>query len=118
MTPQEKNVFGKLFTKTKLGTPKVELGAVQDFDKMTNDFFKKSQVFESSVQKVEQSIKGMQGSFIELQKKSSELDAMYQKLKKQALDLGVSLPNEIENNYKISIASLSNDLATFKKYNK
>lgn len=114
MNPDVKKVLGKF----ELESHKVELGAVQDFDKMTNDFFKKSQVFESSVQKVEQSIKGMQDSFIELQKKSSELDSMYQKLKKQALDLGVSLPNEIENNYKISIASLSNDLSTFKKYNK
>lgn len=114
MNPDVKKVLGKF----ELESHKVELGAVQDFDKMTNDFFKKSQNFESSVQKVEQSIKVMQDSFIELQKKSSELDSMYQKLKKQALDLGVSLPNEIENNYKISIASLSNDLATFKKYNK
>jgi hypothetical protein len=30
MTPQEKNVFGKLFPKTELGTHKVELGLTQD----------------------------------------------------------------------------------------
>lgn len=30
MTPQEKNVFGKLSTKTELGTHKLELGIIQD----------------------------------------------------------------------------------------
>jgi len=30
MTPQEKNVFGKLFTKTELGTHKIDLGLTQD----------------------------------------------------------------------------------------
>ena len=30
MTPQEKNVFGKLFTKTELGTHKIDLALVDD----------------------------------------------------------------------------------------
>ena len=30
MTPQEKNVFGKLFTKTELASQKIELGLTQD----------------------------------------------------------------------------------------
>jgi hypothetical protein len=30
MTPQEKNVFGKLFPKTELGSQKIELGLTQD----------------------------------------------------------------------------------------
>ena len=33
MTPQEKNVFGKLFTKTELGSHKIELGLIQDLNK-------------------------------------------------------------------------------------
>jgi hypothetical protein len=31
MTPQEKNVFGKLFTKTELGTHNIELGSIDVF---------------------------------------------------------------------------------------
>jgi hypothetical protein len=33
MTPQEKNVFGKLFTKTELGTHKIDLALVDDLKK-------------------------------------------------------------------------------------
>ena len=32
MTPQEKNVFSKLFTKTELGTHKIELALVDDIN--------------------------------------------------------------------------------------
>ena len=35
MTPQEKKVFGKLFTKTNLATHRVELGIAEDLDKLT-----------------------------------------------------------------------------------
>ena len=34
MTPQEKNVFGKLFTKTELGTHKIDLAAIDDINKI------------------------------------------------------------------------------------
>jgi hypothetical protein len=34
MTPQEKQVFGKLFTKTELGTHKVDLAAIDDINKI------------------------------------------------------------------------------------
>ena len=37
MTPQEKNVFGKLFTKTELGTQKVELASVKELEKYLSD---------------------------------------------------------------------------------
>ena len=33
MTPQEKNVFGKLFTKTELGTHKIDLALTDDLKK-------------------------------------------------------------------------------------
>ena len=33
MTPQEKNVFGKLFAKTELGTHKIDLALIDDIDK-------------------------------------------------------------------------------------
>jgi len=37
MTPQEKNVFGKLFAKTELASQKVELGIVDDIAKISAD---------------------------------------------------------------------------------
>jgi hypothetical protein len=60
----------------------------------------------------------MQKQFIELQKISSSIDNDYQKVRKASLELGVSIPTKIENNYKKTLAILKNDFATFKKYNK
>lgn len=37
MTPQEKNVFGKLFTKTELGTHKIELASLKELQKSISD---------------------------------------------------------------------------------
>jgi chromosome segregation ATPase len=37
MTPQEKNVFSKLFSKTELGTHKVELASVKELQKSISD---------------------------------------------------------------------------------
>jgi hypothetical protein len=55
----------------------------------------------------------MQKQFIELQKISSSIDNDYQKVRKAALELGVSIPTEIENNYKKTLAILKNDFANF-----
>ena len=104
--------------KTKLKTEKIELGLVDDFEKKTGTFFIQGGKFETAVQKIELGIKEMQKQFIELQKISSSIDNDYQKVRKAALELGVSIPTEIENNYKKTLAILKNDFATFKKYNK
>lgn len=37
MTPQEKNVFSKLFTKTELGTHNVNLASVKELEKYLSD---------------------------------------------------------------------------------
>jgi hypothetical protein len=104
--------------KTKLKTEKIELGLVDDFEKKTGTFFIQGGKFETAVQKIELGIKEMQKQFIELQKISSSIDNDYQKVRKAALELGVSIPTEIENNYKKTLAILKNDFATFNKYNK
>jgi predicted nucleic acid-binding Zn-ribbon protein len=117
---KEETIISKLYEakKIELGTHKVDLGLVDDFNKMSNSFFTQSQKFENAVQKIESNIKEMQTQFIEVQKISSEIDSNYQKVRKSASDLGVSIPVELENDYKRVLASLKNDLATFKTYNK
>jgi phage shock protein A len=114
----EKLVNNSLFGKTELASEKIELGLVQDFEKLTNDYFTQSGSFEKSVQKVESSIKEMQDKFINLQKSISTLDSQYQKLRKTTSELGLEIPVEVENNYKKSLAILKNDFETFNKYNK
>jgi hypothetical protein len=118
MTPQEKKVFGKLFTKTELGTHKVDLSIIDDFNKLGNSYFIQSGKFETQVQKIESAIKSMQTEFISLEKLVSEITTEYNKAKRLSIDLGVDLPTQIENEYKKVLAVLKNDLATFKTYNK
>jgi hypothetical protein len=46
-----KTVFEKLFKEeTNLSTHVVELGLIDDFNKLTNSFFTSSQKFETSIQ--------------------------------------------------------------------
>lgn len=114
-----KTVYNKLFKEeTKLATHEVELGMLQDFEKLTNSYFTQSGKFEQSVQKIETAIETLRTEFINNQKVASSIDSEYQKFRKSALDLGVQIPVEVENNYKRVLALLKNDLETFKKYNK
>jgi hypothetical protein len=100
--------------KTELAMQKVELGLVDDFEKKTGTFFIQGGKFETAVQKIELGIKEMQKQFIELQKISSSIDNDYQKVRKASLELGVSIPTKIENNYKKTLAILKNILQLLK----
>ena len=49
MTPQEKNVFGKLFTKTELGSHNVKLGLLQDTEKAITEYFNSTDTANSKI---------------------------------------------------------------------
>ena len=55
MTPQEKNVFSKLFTKTELGKHEVELGVLQDLQSL----FEKALTFIKEADTEKQKLKSM-----------------------------------------------------------
>lgn len=112
------DIFKKIEDKTELASHEVQLGLVDDFAKMSDNYFQQSSKFETKVQKIESSIKEMQDEFIVLQKTASTIDNEYQKLRKLSIDLGVQVPVNAENDYKKVLAILKNDFATFKKYNK
>ena len=102
--------------KVELAKHEIELNLIQNFEKLTNSFFVSSGKFETSVQKVESSIKEMNNQYVEHVKVLSIIDSEYQKLRRSALDLGVNIPAEIENNYKKVLAVAKNESATKKKY--
>lgn len=102
--------------RTDLAKHIVELGLVQDFEKLTNSFFVSGGKFETTVQKVEASIKEMNNQYVEHIKVLSTIDSEYQKLRRSAIDLGINVPVEIENNYKKVLAVAKNDTDTKKKY--
>lgn len=110
------NRADEIQSKIELGTHEVELGTIQDFEKLTNSFFVSSGKFEATVQKVEASIKEMNNKYVEHVKVLSTIDSEYQKLRRAALDLGVNIPAEIENNFKKVLAVAKNESDTKKKY--
>lgn len=112
-----KSVFSKIAEdKTELAKHEVNLALIDDFDKLTDSFFVSGGKFEKAVQKIESSIKDMNAEYVEHVKILSTIDSEYQKIRKAAMELGVNLPKEIENNYKKVLAVAKNDLNTKKKY--
>ena len=111
-----KNVGNKLF-KTELESHKVELSMIDDFNKLSSTLFTQSNKFEQEVNKIQSAIKSMQTEFIALEKLLSQITTDYGKAKKTAMDLGLNLPAEVENEYKKVLEVVKNDLANFKKYN-
>ena len=112
-----KSVFSKIAEdKTELAKHEVQLNLIGDFEKLTDSFFVSGGKFEKAVQKVEASIKDMNAEYVEHVKVLSTIDSEYQKIRKAAMELGLNLPKEIENNYKKVLAVAKNDLNTKKKY--
>lgn len=100
MTPQEKNVFGKLFTKTELGSHNVELGLIDDINKVKIEANKSEDAAVSEISKalgyLDNSVKLLDKAILN----SKEVLAQIDKAKVMAKDLGIELPNNIEAPYK------------------
>lgn len=111
-----KNVTNKLF-KTELAAEKLELSMIDDFNKLSSTLFTQSNKFEQEVNKIQLAIKSMQNEFITLEKLLSQINNDYGRAKKTAIELGLNLPAEVENEYKKVLEVVRNDLANFKKYN-
>lgn len=97
MTPQEKNVFGKLFTKTELGTHKVDLALLDDFNK---DYQKLNDVFF----KAETSVVDYNDLAIKIANDFNATGAIllsankrFEDILKTSKDLGIDLPPQVKN---------------------
>lgn len=87
MTPQEKNVFGKLFTKTELGTHKVDLALVDDIKKMYAPLGGRFLSLESDLFEVKKKM-------LDLKKEFEQASVKIEQANKMAKDLGA---NEVLN---------------------
>ena len=87
MTPQEKNVFGKLFTKTELGTHKVDLALVDDIKKMYAPLGGRFLSLESDLFDVKKRM-------LDLKKEFEQASVKIEQANKMAKDLGA---NEVLN---------------------
>jgi hypothetical protein len=99
MTPQEKNVFSKLFAKTELASQKVELGLIDDLNKALDE----SQEVLGGLKKDNQRIDEMQKMVAQKLKEREKLVANkskssdnYFKLESQFLNAKKQVENDVE----------------------
>lgn len=102
--------------KLELSSEKVELGLVQDVEKLSTNYFKVASGFVDAVRDIEKAKEVLKNEFIKSEKALSELDATYQQLARNAKVLGLDVPKEAQSSYKSALASMKNDFATYKKY--
>ena len=103
MTPQEKNVFGKLFTKTELGTHKIDLALVDDIKKMYAPLGGKFLSLESDLFEVKKKM-------LDLKQEFEQASSKIEKANQMAKDLGatevLNILNEFENASKQKIKDI------------
>jgi hypothetical protein len=97
MTPQEKNVFGKLFTKTELGTHKLELALIDDIDKTKIEANNSEDVAISEISKALSSLDNANKLLDKAILNSKNVIDQIDKAKILAKDLGIPLPNNIDS---------------------
>ena len=140
MTPQEKNVFGKLFTKTELESHKVDL-AIQDklnvelnnYSKLISKSNKELDNYYVNIRSLEKLISQLKGDIQNvvnisqsLRKQedlvSSELDMVRKKINQVQSDLGIKIDIaelvDLSNlqSYNTISSNIQNDANSFVKY--
>jgi hypothetical protein len=110
MTPQEKNVFGKLFTKTELASQKVDLAGVAELNKFVTSLSTALDKVNSNRQKLGANLRDIDKIKTDLKinyntalenKKAIDLgiknaEILLNEIVKQAKDLGID-PRQIDN---------------------
>jgi hypothetical protein len=97
MTPQEKQVFGKLFAKTELGTHNVELALTDDFKSI---FDKSNSEQESIGQNLIKALSKAETDYKQNLQNLQNGKKIGDDLISKAKDLGIDLPANITNQYK------------------
>jgi hypothetical protein len=100
MTPQEKQVFSKLFPKTELGTHKVDLALVDDVRNQIDNTFKFGTELETLYNvELDNVKKKILKQYNSLLNEIPKADKAYQDLKRKSLDLGLEFPKNLEALY-------------------
>ena len=113
MTPQEKNVFGKLF-KTELGTHKLELALIDDLTKSLNKSKISYKEFNDSYSKFVDFKRLAILTGEEYSKDADTLITLYENAAKQAKDLGLDF-NSIQIAKDVRSLIASGDPSVIKK---
>ena len=86
----------------KVNLEKVELASIDNFKSQEKIFLKQAQDFTSHIVKIINERESGKKKFVDYVDAFSKLDKEYQEIRKATMDLGVDVPKNIENDYKIA----------------
>jgi hypothetical protein len=97
MTPQEKNVFRKLFTKTELGTHKIDLAVTDDIKKLINEANNLKNQYNGAAAAAVNNLKEAKRLAGNWRDNLSQANNLIINLTQKANELGIDLPKEVLN---------------------
>jgi septation ring formation regulator EzrA len=103
MTPQEKNVFSKLFSKTELGTHKVDLGLIDDLKALISGTDQGANYYSDVKTALNNVMKVAQQSEMKLNSEISNINSLLGKIESQAKDLGLDINQQADYKRALSV---------------
>ena len=98
MTPQEKNVFGKLFTKTELGTHKLELALL---DNIESDVLANGKAKDSARQLIRDAFSNIAKAadlYTNIEKRQQNIKSNGDRFKATIKELGLEVTDQFQKN--------------------
>ena len=95
MTPQEKQVFSKLFTKTELGTHKVDLAVTDDIKKLITEANNLKNQYNGAANAAVNNLKEAKRLAINWRDNLSQANNLIINLTQKANELGIDIPKEV-----------------------
>jgi phosphoketolase len=92
--------YAKELKEFNLSNEKIELASVKELSKMINEFKSSFDKAVSAFDKIDNVVKAVAKPINKAQSLSVDIDREYKQFKKQAKELGVDIPNIIENGFK------------------
>lgn len=103
MTPQEKNVFGKLFTKTELGTHKIDLAVTDDIKKLITEANNLKNQYNGAATAAVNNLKEAKRLAGNWRDNLSQANNLIINLTQKANELGIDIPKEVLNYKELTV---------------
>jgi hypothetical protein len=103
MTPQEKNVFGKLFTKTELASQKIELAVTDDIKKLITEANNLKNQYNGAATAAVNNLKEAKRLAGNWRDNLSQANNLIINLTQKANELGIDIPKEVLNYKELTV---------------
>lgn len=95
---------------------KIELSSIDNYKSQSKIFDKRGQDFTSHIEKIINERESGKKRFVDYVNDFAKLDKEYQEIRKATMDLGVDVPKNIKNDYKIATTFMKQAKKEYQKY--